>query len=172
MVRLAAPAMVAALAFCGCGPDEAGFELAFDGQALVPPGTTDFQVAFLTEGAPEDCASALFTTPQCLKAFLAQTGRSTAPILDRDGSEKPAIVRPFNPQGQTTQRELVQVAVGVRYTLILEALGPTALLGNTCLFLRDGIKAGPGGDLTTNALTSYSASQQAGACSGADPRIP
>lgn len=172
MVRPAAFAAALAFALAGCGPADAGFELAFDGQGLVPPGTTDFQIAFLTEGAPEDCASALFTGPRCLKDFLAQTGRSTAPILDRDGREQPAVVRTFNPQGQTTQRMVVQVAVGVRYTLIVEALGPLDLLGNTCLYLKDGVGAGPGGDLTINALTSYPASQQAAACSGADPRLP
>lgn len=169
----ARPALLAlALALSGCAP-EADFEFAVDPQSLVPPGTTDFQVAFLTEGAPEDCAGALFTGPQCLKDFLPQAGRSTALILDRDGREKPAVDVPLlNNGGPTQQRILIQVAVGVRYTLIVEALGAAGLLGNTCLYLRDGVGAGPGGDLTPNALTSYSPSQQAAACSGADPRLP
>jgi hypothetical protein len=164
--------LAAAAALAGCAP-QAGFELAVDSQSLVPPGTTDFQVAFLTEGAPEDCASALLTGPQCLKDFLPQTGRSTALILDRDGREKPAVDVPLsNNGGPTQQRILIQVAVGVRYTLVVEALGAAGLLGNTCLYLKDGVGAGPGGDLTPNALSSYSPSQQAAACSGADPRIP
>lgn len=170
MVRAAA--LLALLALGGCAPS-AGFELALGEQALVPPGTTDFQIAFLTEGAPEDCAGALFTGPQCLRDFLPQTGRGTALILDQDGREKPAVdVALNNNSGPTQQRILIQVAVGVRYTLVVEALGAAGLLGNTCLYLRDGVGAGPGGDLTPNALTAYSPSQQAAACSGADPRIP
>jgi len=155
----------------GCAPRD-GFELAVDAQSLVPPGTTDFQIAFLTEGAPEDCAGALFTGPQCLKDFLSQTGRGTALILDKDGREKPAVDVPLVNNGPTQQHIVIEVAVGVRYTLIVEALGAAGLLGNTCLYLRDGVGAGPRGDLTPNALTSYSPSQQAAACSGADPRLP
>jgi hypothetical protein len=160
-----------ALALLSCAPD-AGFEFSVGSQALVPPGTTDFQIAFLTEGAPEDCASALFTVPQCLKGFLSQTGRSTALLLDTDGRDKPAVDVALRNDGTNQQHILVQVAVGVRYTLVVEALGAAGLLGNTCLYLRDGVGAGPRGDLTPNALTSYSPSQQAAACSGADPRLP
>jgi len=165
-------AALLAAVLSGCAP-QAGFELAVGEQSLVPPGTTDFQIAFLTEGAPEDCSGALFTGPQCLKRFLSQSGRTTALILDQDGREKPAVDVPLDTSGgPTQQRILIQVAVGVRYTLVVEALGAAGLLGNTCLYLRDGVGAGPGGDLTPNALTSYSPSQQSAACSGADPRIP
>ncbi|HVE87749.1 MAG TPA: hypothetical protein VND93_33055 [Myxococcales bacterium] len=169
MSRSAALALLLLL-LAGCGPSAAGLELRLDGQGLAPPGLTDYQIAFLTSGAPEDCAGALTTAPQCLKDFLAQAGRATAPLLDADGREKPAILRSAQ-AGATSQRESVQVAVGVRYTLVVEGLGAQALLGNTCLYLRDGVGAGQGGDLTLNAVTWYSPSQQASACSGADPRI-
>jgi hypothetical protein len=163
-------ALLLVLGLAGCGPAEAGFELELAGQGLAPAGTTDFQIAFLTEGAPEDCSSALFTGPQCLRSFLSQGGRSTAPILDAGGRERPAALRPYS--GAASQREAFQVLVGVRYTLVVEALGAAGLLANTCLYLRDGVGTGQGGDLTTNALTTYSPSQQAAACSGADPRLP
>ena len=92
MVTARAPGLAFALALVllGCGPAEGGFEVALAGQGLAPPGTTDFQIAFLINGSPEDCSNSLFTGPRCLRSFLAQSGRNTAPILDSDGRERPA----------------------------------------------------------------------------------
>ena len=79
--RATALALAPALALAGCGPMEGGFELALDGQGLAPPGTTEFQIAFLVNGVPEDCSSDLFTGPRCLRSFLTQSARSTALIV-------------------------------------------------------------------------------------------
>ena len=60
------PALALGLGLHGCGPAEAGFELELAGQGLAPAGTTDFQIAFLTEGAPEigraSCRERVFRT--------------------------------------------------------------------------------------------------------------